>query len=383
MVKIIVLAKAYPPVVGGVETYSEEIVRAYLQKGHDVTVVTQTKGEKGWGQKNYPEGVVSLFNTGPGGQATIFCEFLKELRKLFKTGEFDLIHATTWRPAIALLPWHKGKMVVTVHGREVLNYPFFLKPLMIKVLQVASQVVTVSSATMEIAREALFGREPQGFWHVAYNGISFPKAARENDRAIESQTDGPISILTVARHVPRKNIDGCIRALAQMRDEGLDFEYRIVGRGPMHESLKQLVEELEMGTRISFLGFVPDEDLPGLYRQSDLFLHPQTNVGDGIDFEGFGLVIADAMSFGCATLAGEAGGPSDFVRDGETGVLVNGLNQEEVTDAIRRLICDPDLRRNLSQNGREQALRDFSWSRHVNLILKNTEKKFNGHQSNR
>jgi phosphatidylinositol alpha-1,6-mannosyltransferase len=365
----LLIAKAYPPVVGGIETYSEEVARAYLARGISVTVVTQTEGAASRSERLYPEGRVQLYNTGPGRQAVVFLRLLFILRRLLARQRFDMVHVTTWRPALALLPWRRQcPMVVTVHGREVLNYPFFLKRPMIEVLRRADILVTVSSATMAVAREALFGHTARGIWKVALNGISFPDAARSSTH-VPSLENSPVQLLTLARHVPRKNIDGCLRALAALRDEGLRFNYLVAGRGPMHEALKSLVRELGLDNTVTFLGYVPDSALPDLYRKSDVFLHPQTNVGDGNDFEGFGLVIADAMSFGCAVLAGVAGGPRDFICDRQTGILVDGLDQDAITAAIRELILDAVLRKRIADAGRSYALKQLSWNNHIDVIL--------------
>lgn len=178
-----------------------------------------------------------------------------------------------------------------------------------------------------------------------------------------------VRLLSLARHVPRKNIQGCIAALAQLHQEGLDFEYHIGGRGPMMASLQAQVIEAGLAEKVKFLGYVADEAVPSLFMEADAFLHPQTNVGEGNDFEGFGLVIADAMSFGCTVLAGDAGGPRDFVRHEVNGLLVDGLNGPELIAEIRRLIIDHELRNRLGQEGRRFALHELDWTKHVRSLI--------------
>lgn len=240
---------------------------------------------------------------------------------------------------------------------------------MAKVLRRASVVVAVSRATAEIASRALHGETPRGRWVVAFNGISHPVAARRFVRppAIPGR---PVRLLSLARLVPRKNIQGCIVALAALRSEGVDgFEYWIGGKGPMEAELHAAVEAYGLQEYVRFLGYVPDEELPRLYQEADAFLHPQTNIGEGNDFEGFGLVIADAMSFGCTVLAGDAGGPRDFVANSINGLLVDGLDREALKFAIKALILDSDLRQRLSVKGRAYALAELSWDAHAEQIL--------------
>ncbi|WP_125076472.1 glycosyltransferase family 4 protein [Pseudoxanthomonas sp. SGT-18] len=370
MSNILIIAMGYPPVAGGVETYSEEVARAYLRKGLIPIVITKTFGERGWREVTYSEGRIRLYNTGRVSQPVAFARMLWQCANLLCRRSFEFIHATTWRPALAALMFsRRTSLILTVHGREVLNYPFFLKRPMIEVLRRANVVVTVSSATMGIARAALHGANPNGKWVVAFNGITHPTEARAHERRLDNGRT-TVRLLSLSRLVPRKNVQGCITALAELRAEGLsNFEYWIGGRGPMLEDLRQAVADAGLEEQVRFLGYVEDADVPELYKWCDVFLHPQTHVGQGNDFEGFGLVIADAMSFGCAVLAGEAGGPKEFVKDGVRGLVVDGLDSVALKAALRELLTDPQLRQRLGASARDFALRNLSWDEHVDRIL--------------
>lgn len=368
--QVLVVAKAYPPIVGGVETYSEALVRAYMRRNLQPTVLTQTTGKPGWHKVEYPEGSVDIFNAGAGSQAWVFARLLWAMLHIFSKIKFEFMHATTWRPALALLPFSRNiPMLITIHGREVMNYPWILKRPMIELLRRADMVVTVSHATMGVAQAALHGRDATGRWIVAFNGISYPEEARLHTRNAAA-TDRPVRLLSLARLIPRKNIQGCIEALGELRAEGIsNFEYWIAGKGPLEQQLRIAVHDLDLHEHVRFLGYVPSDEMTNLYRETDVFLHPQTNVGEGNDFEGFGLVIADAMSFGCAVVAGDAGGPRDFVRDNSNGILVDGLNKAALKLAIMNLINKPDLRERLSECGRTYATTQLSWDAHAEQIL--------------
>lgn len=367
---ILILAKAYPPIPGGVETYSEAVVKAYLKLGYSIHLLTQTSGPTGWNERQYNEGIIKIFNVGPGRQAKVFLAFTKQLLHLLRHKRFEFCHSTTWRPGLALMPWfRKMPFVVTVHGREVMNYPIYLKHPMIKTLQSANVVVTVSQATYAVAEAALDARAPKGQWASLFNGITYPEAARSFQRQFQDP-NLPIRLLSLARHVPRKNIQGCLKALGYLhRNEHLDFQYTIGGRGPMFETLRQICQDEGIADKVNFIGYVEEKDIPDLYKTHDVFLHPQTNVGEGNDFEGFGLVIADAMSFGCAVLAGEAGGPKDFIRSGENGLLVNGLNQDDIIFQMRRLIKDHTFRSRLGSSASLFAQNELSWDKHIAGII--------------
>ncbi|MDY6872051.1 MAG: glycosyltransferase family 4 protein [Actinomycetota bacterium] len=98
-------------------------------------------------------------------------------------------------------------------------------------------------------------------------------------------------------------------------------------------------------------GLVDGDDIPRLYEWADAFLHPQIDLNEGSDFEGFGLSIADAMWFGCPAIAGRGAGPSDFVLDGVTCSLVDGSDPEELQSKIQTVLEDQKLTRELAAAG--------------------------------
>ncbi|MCT4372279.1 glycosyltransferase family 4 protein [Yangia mangrovi] len=374
--KVLIIAKAYPPDVGGVQSYSEFVARAYLKAGVIPVVVTSWEGRRGWHERNYPEGTISVLNLGMASQPIVFARMLISCGKLCRKENFDFFHSTTWRPALAILPW-KGKtpVVLTVHGREVLNYPAIMKTAMSHVLRTTDLLVTVSNASMEMAESALSGAQPRGEWEVDFNGLSYIKEATDFMRPSRNPED-LVRILSFARLVERKNVQGCLRALAILRDRGItNFHYTVAGTGPMREMLTALIDELNLHSFVTMSGYVKDEDIPKLYRGADIFLHPQTAPSGGLDLEGFGLVIADAMSFGAAAIAGVAGGPKDFVKHGVRGLIVNGENTEEIAAALESLLTNSEKLDRLAGDGRTWALKTLSWDRHVTQILNNLRRR--------
>ena len=94
-------------------------------------------------------------------------------------------------------------------------------------------------------------------------------------------------------------------------------------------------------------------------------VHPHSHLDRGNEFEGFGIVIADAMSFGCAVVVGRDGGPGDDVADGRTGLLVDGDDPDQIASAIKALATEPGLLERVAAEGRRHALSSFDWGAHV------------------
>lgn len=366
---VLMLAKAFPPVPGGVETYSEQVARAYLDAGLNVTVITQGAFEfPGQRLRSFPEGDLLIQECGAGGQLAVARKIRRAASSFVSSGDFDFVHATTWRPAAALAGLrHMPRMVVTVHGREIMYAPRWARPVMRRILSSAALVVAVSSATRSRATTAI-GTRVRSKWIVAGNGISFPELASASvpTRPVKAR----IRLFTIARLVERKNVHGVLAALASLPAEVLSkLEYVVAGDGPMRAELEDSVTFHGLEQTVTFLGRISDDELVEHLQESDIFVHPQISLNNGRDFEGFGLVIADAMSFGSAVIAGSDGGPSDFVVTGETGLLTDGTAVESIAAAITELVVDDDLRSRVSAAGRDYALTHLSWKEHAQAIL--------------
>ncbi|WP_263417963.1 glycosyltransferase family 4 protein [Terriglobus albidus] len=163
-------------------------------------------------------------------------------------------------------------------------------------------------------------------------------------------------LLTVARLEKRKGIDQVLRGLEVLRRQeklSPSWRYVIGGKGPEHDTLVQLVKELELTECVEFLGFVPDEDLPGLYESADVFVQPNREING--DTEGFGVVFLEANACGLPVIGGEAGGTADAIAHGRTGFRVNGESVYEVAAAISILMENDELRTRLGQQAVEWA----------------------------
>ena len=314
------------------------------------------------------EAGVRVIRVKRSSQLVVALRMLVALVSLSSRDTATIVHATTWRVAtVAQLVFRRSAHVVTVHGREVLNCNRVARSVLSLVLRRASVVLTVSEAT----REALEGVLPgllENKVAVAWNGISFEREARAM-KVTTRLADGPVRILCLARMVPRKNIDKAISAVAALHRSGHEVALSIGGRGPELTRLVALADaQLPPGV-CRFLGFVEDRELPVLYREHDVFLHPHSHVGQGNDFEGFGIVIADAMSFGCAVVVGQDGGPRDYIVHGSTGWLVDGDDAASVADVLEAVVADRAVAAEVGQRGREVALEKMSWNAHAEVVL--------------
>ncbi len=170
-------------------------------------------------------------------------------------------------------------------------------------------------------------------------------------------------LLTVARLDWHKGIDTVLKALPAVRAAlpAAPPSYAVAGVGVRRAELERLVAQLNLGSAVRWLGFVPDADLPALYNAVDLYVGASRRVG--LLAEGFGIALLEAAASGLAVVGGRSGGVPDAVRDGVTGLLVDPDDPAAVAQGIVRLLGDPEQRRRMGAAGRRAVETYYNWDR--------------------
>ena len=162
-----------------------------------------------------------------------------------------------------------------------------------------------------------------------------------------------IIIASVGRLHKLKNYEMALKAMSLLLD--VDFEYRIAGAGDDEARLKELCEELHLGDKVKFIGYV--QDVPSFLKQADIFLITSL-------WEGFGLAAVEAMNAGLPVIASDVPGLKEIVSSVDPcGVLVSPKEPDEIAAAIMEL-TDWDKRMRFGQNAFERSL-GFSTERMV------------------
>jgi glycosyltransferase involved in cell wall biosynthesis len=162
--------------------------------------------------------------------------------------------------------------------------------------------------------------------------------------------EGPI-VLSVAQKRRYKRLDTLIRALPE-----LDPTIRLVLPGtptPYEQELRALADELGVVDRLRLLDWISGDDLHGLYRAAAFFVLPSR-------IEGFGLPVLEAMRHGTPVACANRTALPEVA--GDAALLFDPDDQAAVTDAMRRLLEDEDLRDRLVERGRDRT-RLLSWDR--------------------
>ena len=171
-----------------------------------------------------------------------------------------------------------------------------------------------------------------GIEPAAYDGVGEPPVGRPR-------------VLCVGRLVPEKGQSVLLHAFARLVERGVDAELEIVGYGPADQNLKALAERLGLADRVIFAGAVGQDAIGAHYEAASVFCLPSF-------WEGIPVVLMEALACRRPVIATAVAGVRELVRDGETGLLVSPGRDDELADALERLLEDPALRHRMGEAGR-------------------------------
>ncbi|MDP2947647.1 MAG: glycosyltransferase family 4 protein [Nanoarchaeota archaeon] len=181
-------------------------------------------------------------------------------------------------------------------------------------------------------------------------------------------------ILSVGVLKPRKGYHISIPAIAEVKEKYPDIKYYIVGGNPPKIYL-DLVREYNLVENVKFFKIISDEELIKLYYQADIFLLTPVTINNN-DFEGFGLVYLEAGACEKPTIGTLNCGAEDAVTDDITGLLVPQEDIKKTTEAILKLLDNPELAKRLGENGKKKA-KEMDWNNVVKKYIAVYENNFN------
>jgi phosphatidylinositol alpha-1,6-mannosyltransferase len=232
------------------------------------------------------------------------------------------------------------------------------------VLKNAQEIIANSNATKkDISRH----RYPLSQIYVVNPGTDTKKFIPRNNIDNMKQelcgTDSKI-LLSVGRLIKRKGHDRIIKALSEVIKRIPDVFLVIVGKGPEETYLKTLARDMQLYDYVKFAGSVSEEQKISYYQSCDVFIMPSFEIrkADMNDYEGFGIVYAEANACGKPVIAGRSGGMQDAVIDGVTGLMVDPDNIGEISETIIRLLTDREYAKKLGENGRQRIEKELNWN---------------------
>jgi len=188
-----------------------------------------------------------------------------------------------------------------------------------------------------------------------HNGIDteefvFDKTARDRILTELSISDSTPLLVAVGRLWEQKDYPGLLKAMSGLACRSVDFRLAIVGDGPLRTELEALAQSLGIAGQVDFLGI--RHDIPALMSACDVFVLSSA-------WEGFGLVVAEAMACERVVVATDSGGVREVV--GEAGYLVKPRDSEALSGAIGQALRLSDVERKLmGEAARARVIEKFS-----------------------
>jgi glycosyltransferase involved in cell wall biosynthesis len=268
-----------------------------------------------------------------------------------------LLHIYFGQIAVHLLPliraW-KNPSIVSFHGADVMvdmNKPAYREATQ-QMLE-AVKLVLVRSESLRRAVADL-GCDPEKI-EIQRTGIplkEFPFRERSFPKNDEWR------FVQAGRLIEKKGLPVTLRAFAAFQGKNPNATLTIAGEGPMLSELQHLARELSVNARVSFTGFISQEQLRDIYYQSDIFLHPSHTGRDG-NQEGIPNSMLEAMASGLPVFATQHGGIPEAIENGVSGVLVPERNHEQLARALINAAQDPAFLSRIARSGAEVVRRNF------------------------
>lgn len=320
-----------------------------------------------WERLAYPGGIMPRLRATPLQWAFVpglLIGQARALRRLTRSGQFDIIHAH-WTIPQGLLAattlWSRSiPFVATAHGGDVYAFgrpPF--TPLLRFVMRRAAAVTAVSDELLQLLSR--IEKNAVNKIHHIPMGVDyrhFSTAAARAERPPD-MPQGPV-IIFVGRLTEKKGVQVLIDALSLGRQGLESANLVIVGDGPLRPALEERARTWGLSGRVRFIGPRNHASLPAYLSAADVFALPSVEASDG-DKDGLPVVLMEAAACGTPAVASSIGGIPQFLKDGRNGLLVPPGDAHALAAALARLLNENDTRKAFSTQASATA-QAFDWS---------------------
>jgi L-malate glycosyltransferase len=358
---ILIIPSWYPSVANPLSgSFFREQAIALQKSGHRVIVlnVTYSNRRSFFSKDNFhlkksdDEGLIVYSYVTPSFglfrvKKLLVKNFLKRIKKVFRRiiedGEhIDLIHAHAYMPAgycaTELGELYNIPVVVTEHSSSLINRS--LTPIEIHYLKMCIE----SSAKFICVGEALKAKIIQ-ITGTDYNIEVIPNMVSSLFKYKErDKCNNKFVFCSVGNLVEGKRFENTIKAFAKAFKGNVNVKLKIIGGGPLFNSLKQQIEYLKMDDQIILLGETSREGVAFQMQESDVFILPSA-------YETFGIVYIEALACGKPVIATRNGGAEWIIND-NNGVLIEVDNEEQLVESMLTMV------RNHQRYENEQISRD-------------------------
>ena len=302
------------------------------------------------------ETLVAADRSYPGNEKFILTSFNapKVIRSVFKRCYLslsgfkpDITICDSWK-SVAAVPDKSGKIIVLAHGQEFLNLERKIQRVR-KALNRADLIIASSKMTAQLVKQV----DADADVDVIYPTYMLDLPITANSSVTES-----LNIVSICRIEKRKGLLQSAKALAELRDQGYEFNWTIAGTGPIAQDLADFIASSSLLACTKMVGRISEEQKRELLNAANLFLMPSYQ--DGMSLEGFGISYIEAASYGIPAIAGAVGGAPEAVLDGITGWCVDGSDMSAIKHALVEALDDTEKRKSYGSASLQRFVQELS-----------------------
>lgn len=366
--RIAIFSAQYPPHMGGIENFTQNLARALGNRGHAVTVVTNDTNSIGAGWACEDGFDVLRLPCVPlvDGRlplpkpSAVRRELLKEL----SAREFDgvLVNARFYPHSLLGMKIARARglaPLVLDHGSAYLS---FSNPLLDPCVRIYEHVMTalgkrykpryfgISHKSVEWLRT--FGIEAEGVISNSIDAAEFRECASRRDFRAELELDkDDFLVAFVGRLIPEKGISSIIEASRNCELISRRVVFALAGDGPLADEVKAAE-----GPNLRWVGRLGKNDVSALLQQSDALCLPSRS-------EGFSTTLLEVGACGCPAVVTDIGGARELIPDEHYGTIIQSREAAAVISALAFVVDNRSVLLEQSQNCRRQVDGKFSWDK--------------------
>ena len=347
----------FHPFVGGVEKYTLELSFGLARAGHSVTVVCANEPKSSPTENLRRIKVVRLPYFAKIANTNICLGLFRALMR----EDFDLIHThipTPWTADIsALVSMIRRKpLVITYHndivgaGYEGVVARLYNATLLRLVLRRAHTIVVTQAGYINYSRHL---RRYAAKTEPISLGVSEPA----NVDGVTRRPHQVFFLSVLDRYHEYKGLDVLLEALQEVIRQQPDTHLNVGGEGELTHKYRALAGRLGIASNVTFLGFVPDDELAQQYASSAVFVLPSVN-----NLEGFGIVALEALSYGTPVITTDLAGSSSYISRHEAGIIIRPNDVGGLTTALLDMLTKTEETVQMGARGRRLVTKDFGWT---------------------
>ena len=282
------------------------------------------------------------------------------LSDIIKKNKIDIIHAHGEIHGLAatILSQQLGvPVVVTIHGIDM-GLQVVSPRLRAQFLKMMSQVDRLVFVGGALAKHFFPMLAHHDHCRIIYNGFQLPDPI-----PFEKKANNPIRIISVCYLYEGKGVDLTLKALGELKKQGIhDWVYTIIGSGDQKRLYEKIISEYALHPHIIWLGECDHFRVYEELNKSDIFCLPSYR-------EAFGIAYVEAMAHGLLTIAVQGQGPEAFIKNNETGFLVEAHNVDMLMNVLSSVIINNEHMLEIAIRGQQHVLENFTWQQHAEKLF--------------